>query len=177
LFSYSEAMNKYFSQGLELGRSFVQPRYWGRRSLEYLWQGIGALLRRQPNYRYLFGPVTLSGALPQLAKDALVQFFSQHFPDPEQLACGRTPYAAEQQPLASPSGDYSQDFASLKQYLAAMQVAIPTLYKQYADLCEAGGVRFLDFNIDADFADAIDGLVMVDIHQLKAAKRARYIPD
>ncbi|CAI8154303.1 MAG: Uncharacterised protein [Pseudidiomarina mangrovi] len=175
LFRYSPAMDRYFSQGLELGRSFVQPRYWGRRSLEYLWQGIGALLRRQPNYRYLFGPVTLSGALPQQAKDAMVQFFSQHFVDAEQLAAGRTPYVAEQQPLAPPSADYSYDFASLKQYLASMQVAIPTLYKQYADLCEPGGVRFLAFNIDTDFADAIDGLVMVDIAQLKASKRMRYI--
>lgn len=127
LFRYDERMERYFNQGLELGRSFVQPRYWGRRSLEYLWQGIGALLRRQPHYRYLFGPVTLSGALPQQAKDA------------------------------------------------TMQVAIPTLYKQYADLCEPGGVRFLAFNVDADFADAIDGLVMVDMAQLKPAKRARYI--
>lgn len=175
LFRYSKAMEPYFSQGLELGRSFVQPRYWGKRSLEYLWQGIGALLRRHPHYRYLFGPVTLSGALPQLAKDAMVQFFSQQFSDSEQLAVGRTPYLPQQQPLPQPTGDYRQDFAQLKQYLAAMQVAIPTLYKQYADLCEPGGVRFLAFNVDHDFADAIDGLVMVDINKLKASKRERYI--
>ena len=56
-----------------------------------------------------------------------------------------------------------------------MQVAIPTLYKQYADLCEPGGVRFLAFNVDNDFADAIDGLVMVDMNKLKASKRERYI--
>ena len=175
LFRYSKAMEPYFSQGLELGRSFVQPRYWGKRSLEYLWQGIGALLRRHPHYRYLFGPVTLSGALPQVAKDAMVQFFSQQFSDSDQLAVGRTPYLPQQQPLPPPSGDYRQDFAQLKQYLAAMQVAIPTLYKQYADLCEPGGVRFLAFNVDNDFADAIDGLVMVDMNKLKASKRERYI--
>ena len=175
LFRYSKAMEPFFSQGLELGRSFVQPRYWGKRSLEYLWQGIGALLRRHPHYRYLFGPVTLSGALPQVAKDAMVQFFSQQFSDSDQLAVGRTPYLPQQQPLPPPSGDYRQDFAQLKQYLAAMQVAIPTLYKQYADLCEPGGVRFLAFNVDNDFADAIDGLVMVDMNKLKASKRERYI--
>ena len=175
LFRYGDTMEPYFSQGLELGRSFVQPRYWGRRSLEYLWQGIGALLRRQPNYRYLFGPVTLSGALPQLAKDAMVQFFTEQFQDPEKLAEGRTPFLPEQRPLVPPSGDYRHDFAQLKHYLAAMQVAIPTLYKQYADLCEPGGVRFIAFNVDADFADAVDGLVMVDMAQLKSCKRDRYI--
>src|SRR5690606_16769765 len=29
LFRFSEAMNGYLAQGLELGRSFVQPKYWG----------------------------------------------------------------------------------------------------------------------------------------------------
>ena len=36
LFDYNEHMQPYFSQGLELGRSFVQPQYWGKRSLDYL---------------------------------------------------------------------------------------------------------------------------------------------
>ncbi len=34
------------SNGIELGRSFIQPRYWGRRGLDYLWSGIGAYLAR-----------------------------------------------------------------------------------------------------------------------------------
>ncbi len=36
LFNYSKEMQPYFEQGLELGRSFVQPKYWGKRSLDYL---------------------------------------------------------------------------------------------------------------------------------------------
>ncbi len=39
-----------------------------------------------------------------------------------------------------------------------------------------GGIHFLDFNIDADFGDCIDGLVLADIHMLKAKKKARYMP-
>ncbi|MDO6512502.1 GNAT family N-acyltransferase, partial [Celeribacter halophilus] len=46
-----------FGAGLELGRSFVQPCYWGKRSLDYLWVGIGAFLNRYPKYRYMFGAV------------------------------------------------------------------------------------------------------------------------
>ena len=56
-----------------------------------------------------------------------------------------------------------------------MGVAIPTLYKQYADLCEKGGVQFLAFGVDPDFSNSIDGLVLVDISQLKPKKRKRYI--
>jgi hypothetical protein len=36
-------------------------------------------------------------------------------------------------------------------------------------------VRFIDFNVDADFADCIDGLVMVDLDKLKPKKRSRYL--
>ena len=42
LFNYHKDMTPYFAQGIELGRSFVQPKYWGKRSLDYLWYGIGA---------------------------------------------------------------------------------------------------------------------------------------
>jgi len=59
--------------------------------------------------------------------------------------------------------------------LANMGVSIPTLYKQYSELCEPGGVKFLAFGTDPDFADCIDGLVLVDINQIKVNKRARYL--
>ncbi|MGB0733725.1 MAG: lysophospholipid acyltransferase family protein, partial [Pontibacterium sp.] len=72
LFKYNEQMDTYFEHGIELGRSFVQPKYWGRRSLDYLWYGIGAYLRKNPNVRYLFGPVSLSNTYPKAAKDMLV---------------------------------------------------------------------------------------------------------
>ena len=52
---------------------------------------------------------------------------------------------------------------------------VPTLYKQYADLCDDGGVRYIDFNVDANFGHCIDGLIMTDMSKLKAKKRLRYI--
>lgn len=56
-----------------------------------------------------------------------------------------------------------------------MGCAIPTLYKQYSELCEPGGVRFIDFGIDPDFNNCIDGLVLVDLQQLKESRYQRYI--
>src|SRR5690606_25760687 len=71
LFSFNEASRPYLEQGLELGRSFVQPKYWGKRSLDYLWFGIGAFLRANPGYRYLFGPVSISNGYPRQAMEML----------------------------------------------------------------------------------------------------------
>jgi hypothetical protein len=36
-------------------------------------------------------------------------------------------------------------------------------------------VQFLDFGIDPDFANCVDGLVLIDIHKMKLNKRQRYI--
>lgn len=38
LFRYSDDAITHIAEGLELGRSFVVPDYWGSRSLDYLWQ-------------------------------------------------------------------------------------------------------------------------------------------
>ena len=56
LFNYTESMKPYLERGLELGRSFVQPKYWGRRSLDYLWYGIGCLFAQKPQLSLFTGP-------------------------------------------------------------------------------------------------------------------------
>ncbi|MBR9830298.1 MAG: GNAT family N-acetyltransferase, partial [Oceanospirillales bacterium] len=70
---------------------------------------------------------------------------------------------------------YREDFSRLREQLDFLGVSVPTLYKQYSELCEPGGVSFLDFGVDADFNYCIDGLVLVDTHKVKTRKRERYI--
>ncbi|MBN7822057.1 GNAT family N-acyltransferase [Bowmanella yangjiangensis] len=176
LFDFGQDMDKYFEQGLELGRSFVQPKYWGKRSLDYLWYGIGAFLLRHPQYRYLFGPVSISGSLPAAAKDLLVYFYQLYFGGEVGIARSNRPYLIPQDLKDAFRGDdYKADFVQLKHLLANMGAAIPTLYKQYTEVCEPEGVKFLSFGVDPDFNDCVDGLVLVDITKLKANKRARYM--
>ena len=50
LFDYADDAIARIAQGMELGRSFDVPAYWGSRSIDYLWQGIGAYLRRHPRF-------------------------------------------------------------------------------------------------------------------------------
>lgn len=173
LFGFEEKLQPRLEQAIELGRSFIQPAYWGKRGLDYLWFGIGAYLARYPDYRYLFGSVSLSGSLPPAAKDLLVSFYRQHFAPTLALAPSRRPY-----PMTPPlfaGTDYGADLKELKARLDNLGCAIPTLYKQYSELCEPGGVQFMDFGIDPDFNHCIDGLVWVDVSRIKPHKRARYI--
>ncbi|WP_235869261.1 GNAT family N-acetyltransferase [Veronia nyctiphanis] len=180
LFDYDDGMKPYLDNGLELGRSFVQPKYWGKRSLDYLWMGIGAFIAKHPHYRYLFGPVTISNAMPQPAKELLILFYQTYFGSEETFARSKRPFRFDptnENLLAGhfSGDDYDADLKKLKMLLDHMGTSIPTLYKQYSEVCEKGGVSFLDFSIDPDFANCIDGLVMVDLTKLTNKKRKRYI--
>lgn len=178
LFAFTPGMQPFLQQGLELGRSFVQPRYWGKRSLDYLWFGIGAYLQRHPHCRYLFGPVSLSKDMPQAARDLLIYHYRRHY-GAACLAHARRPYVPGEglDVHGQFTGvDAGADFVRLKHLLAHMGTQVPTLFKQYTEVAEPDGVRFLDFGVDPDFAHCIDGLVLVDAQRLKAHKRARYMP-
>ena len=164
---------------IELGRSFVQPRYWGQHSLDYLWYGIGAYLREQPDIKYLFGPVSISNAYPQLAKELIIGFYKQQFGSDLPHAQAKTPFVISEQSQQFAAqefnSDYSTSFKILNSELRKLGVKVPTLYKQYVELCVDKGCHFIDFNVDPDFNNCIDSLIMVEIDKIAPKKRLRYI--
>jgi putative hemolysin len=190
LFDFDQAISPLLANGLELGRSFVQPKYWGSRSLEYLWNGIGAFLSENEQYRYLLGPVSISNTYSRPAKDRLIHYYQRYFsklPVSDDLefsadtilASSRNPYIIEDEIRNELDTLYNglsvkEGFVILKEQLSILGYTVPTLYKQYTDLCEEGGVTFLTFNIDHDFGDCVDGLVLVDTHKILETKRRRY---
>jgi putative hemolysin len=189
LFDYEKSATDFLNAGVELGRSFVQPAFWGSRSLDYLWQGIGAYLRHHSQVRYLFGPVSLSARLPLLAREWIVHFHQHYFgrPDSSQqagvsgtLASARNPFvvSAATAGLAASAWagrNLSDGLGILKDRLAGLDCQLPTLYRQYVDLCEPDGVCFLAFGTDPAFGHCVDGLIRLDLERLKDAKRARYL--
>jgi putative hemolysin len=180
LFDFSPAARELIAQGVELGRSFVHPAYWGSRSLDYLWQGIGAYLRAHPQVRYLFGPVSLSAALPLPAREWIVHCHRHFFGESHGLARARNPFLIRAQIEAEAmqawdGATLDQALKRLKLKLGEYGAALPTLYRQYVDLCDPAGIRFLGFGVDPDFGHCVDGLILVDLQWLKPAKRARYI--
>lgn len=171
----------WLDEGLELGRSFVQPRYWGSRSLDYLWQGIGAYYVRHPEVRYLFGTVSISAAkYPKEAIDYLVAFYRHYFHNPAFQVTSKNPY------LLSPEKQHYFDnrfadtdqktaYKAMKRHLREMNLVIPTLFKHYSELCKSGGAIFTDFGVDPNFGDCVDGFVIIDLNKIKASKKSRYV--
>ena len=181
LFEHTKHFNKYLSNSIELGRSFVQPKYWGSRALDYLWQGIGAYLSNNPQIKYMYGPVSLSANYPKVAKDMILFFYDTYFPAKKEIVKARIPYSIDfkdeymkvfQSELLL--NNYKEDFKTLKKALGFLALSVPTLYKQYADLCEEGGIEFCAYNIDKEFSNCVDSFILVDISKIKEKQKKRY---
>lgn len=181
LFKFGKELIPYLENAIELGRSFVQPRYQGKRSLDYLWQGIGAYLSQHPAINFMIGPVSLSHSYPEAAQKIIASFYTELF------GCGKTlvepahPFDFAQISEFTPKNrpidetDYRRAFAMLKEKLAEHGVSVPILYKQYVELCKPGGCEFLSFNIDPEFSSCVDALILVHVSAIKEKKRQRYI--
>lgn len=179
LFKYNDVFAPYLKSSIELGRSFVQPKYWGTRALDYLWYGIGAYLKENPQIKYMFGTVSISANFANIAKDLMIFHYSHHYKNDKSLVEAKLPYQ-----YSSSIKDIKnifelknkkEDFKILKSSLNSINTSVPTLFKQYSDICEDGGVTFLGFNIDPDFSNCVDGFILVDISKLKEKARKRYI--
>jgi putative hemolysin len=179
LFRFDEKFEPYLEKGIELGRSFVQPKYWNSRALDYLWQGIGAYLKGRPDIRYLFGAVSLSDTFNQKAQGLMIYFYQTYFGAHENLVQHKAPYSMvqwvkEHCEKVFKGDDYRTDMRTLKEELGFMGYSVPTLYKQYSELCEEGGVQFMDFGYDKNFNNCMDGFIVADLNLLKESKRKRY---
>lgn len=175
LFRYADDALPRIAEGMELGRSFVAPEYWGSRSIDYLWQGIGAYLRRHPQVRYLFGAVSMSAALPLHAREQIVSYYAHYYGAARTQATSRHPFRYSAPPPSFGAMDADTAFRVLKANLDTLGASVPMLYKQYTELCEPGGARFLAFGVDPAFSDSIDGLIEVDLQRIRPRKRARYL--
>ncbi len=181
LFEFKSQFDDIFPFAIELGRSFIQPKYWTKRGLDYLWQGIGGYLKTHPQVRYLFGAVSISNDYPELAKQQIAGFY-QHFYQPcnaNNMATARMPYRLNRSVIENyRSLSVAQASRQLKRALNQQGVVLPTLYKHYSELCEPQGVNFVGFNVDPDFSFCVDGLILVDLNHIKENKKRRYLtPD
>ncbi|RYY73175.1 MAG: lysophospholipid acyltransferase family protein [Gammaproteobacteria bacterium] len=185
LFDYQPSILPYLEHALELGRSFVHPHYWGKASLDYLWQGLGAYLQHNPEIRYVLGPVSMSSQYPKKLRDALVYYYERYYcpagiNTSDALAYGKHPHETDEDELIYLQQQFAglnrdQGFDVLQQIFNEQNHKIPVLFKQYAALYEEGGYHLLAFSVDSEFGNCVDGLFIADLNLMKAAKRARYL--
>ena len=146
LFHFSKQFEtKYLPQTIELGRSFVQPRYQpssGNRkgifSLDNLWDGLGALVVDNEDIKYFFGKVTMYLDYPKQARDLILSFISHYFPNKGGLVTAKSPlrlyndtslFINEISTLS-----YEEAFKLLTQHVRKLNTSIPPLISAYMNL-------------------------------------------
>lgn len=182
LFHFNQDFDKYLHNSIELGRSFVQPRYWGSRALDYLWQGIGAYLYQNPHIKYMFGPVSMSVSIPKNAQNLIIYYYQKYYGNRTEMLNPTQQFILSEHELKELqqifiANNAKDDFLILKEQLGFYETTIPTLYKQYTELCDEGGISFMGFNVDKEFSNCVDSFILVEIDKIKEKKKSRYIKD
>lgn len=181
LFSFDQRFVDAVTPGLEMGRSFVAPAY--QRNylpLLLLWRGIGAYVVKNPRYKLLFGPVSISAEYEALSQGLMLGHLKAHRFEPE-LATRVAP--------RNPVGDANSDrfglfwsdvmlgdldeVSRMVSDVERDEKGVPVLVREYLKL----GGRFVAFNRDPLFSDVVDGLVLVDLTQTPAKLLRRYMGD
>jgi putative hemolysin len=178
-FEISDNFNTFLHESIEVGRSFIQPKYWKSNALDFIWQGIGAYLQQNPDIRFLWGSVSISDNYSHLAKSLIVHYYTKWYSGPNDMFNAYQPFnipklLQDDCYRILNSNNYKDDFKKLKEALKTLGYSIPILYRRYTELTEFGGSCFLGFNIDHNFANSIDGLILVDLHLLRDEYKERY---
>lgn len=166
LFEFSRHLNDVLRQSIELGRSFVVPEYQRRsQTLLLLWRGILHVLLRNPSYRYLMGPVSMSGGYAMAAKWLLIDYIkTNHWnADLAKYVVARNGVGA----LGRPALDAelirgivsAEEIDKLIRDVEPSGQGMPVLMKKYLQL----GGRVMGFNIDPLFNDTLDAMLVLDL--------------
>jgi len=178
LFHFEPEFFEKLGPALELGRSFVVPEYQRQfASLLLLWKGIGAYISRHPETPVLFGAVSISSRYNAASRELIVRYFeSRRSEGVSRLVRPRRPF----RPFRFRPWDCAgtcravrdlEDLGDLVSDLETDAKRIPILFRQYAKL----GGTLLAFNVDRNFSDVLDGLVLLDLRRTDSGALERYM--
>ena len=109
----------------------------------------------------------------------MIFYYSHYYGGKEALVEPKVPYTYSNNLLEITElfnlDDKKKDFKFLRTTLSNIGFSIPTLYKQYSEITEDGGVKFLGFNVDKSFSDCVDGLILLEVEKIKDSAKQRYI--
>jgi len=164
LFKFAPNFFRRVSPALEMGRSFVAPDYQKSYSaLLLLWKGIAAYVAAYPRYRHLFGPVSIPAEYKDASRQLMAGYFgaAHGLPEFAGLVKPRTPLRGDPwlRKAAASLVEDIDDMAALLGGIEADGKGVPVLLRQYLKL--GGGL--LGFNLDPDFSNVLDGLILVDL--------------
>ena len=170
LFKISRKFAPILNVSIELGRSFIIKEYQKKPlSLFLLWKGILYLLLKNPNYRYLLGPVSISNEFKPYSKSLCVEFLKANHFNSELAGYirARNPYKLsppviiEKDLFLKYTGN---DTGRLDDFIRDFdpRYKTPILLKKYLSV----NAEVLGFNIDPLFNNCLDALMILDLFEV-----------
>lgn len=173
LFRFAPEFFERLGPAVELGRSFVRPEYQrSSQALLLLWKAIARFVASKTRAHVLFGPVSISADYSAWSRALTARVLTTSPEDPLLGTCvtARRPFSGPRLPSLSTACLAAT--ADLSAVVAeATGAELPVLVREYRKL----GGRFLAWNLDAQFADVLDGLVLVDLLRTERRLLAFYL--
>jgi putative hemolysin len=168
------------SSGLEMGRSFIRQEY--QRSpmcLPLLWHGICKYLIRYPEYHSLYGCVSICSEYQKSSVDLMIDYLKKFRPAPENVSevKPRTKHRQRQRHLRTwlkdldPSNMNPDQLSQMISMLEPDGKGIPVLLRHYLK----AGSKILCFNVDPDFSDVVDALIIVNLYETDSKLIASFL--
>lgn len=184
-FDFSPAfVNDYLPYTIELGRSWVQPNFQpsvnprkGLFALDNIWDGLGALIRFNPDIKYFFGKVTMYPNYNVDCRDFLLHFMHHYFPDKEQLMRPFHPlkqdYDKEYIESQLEGLDFKDGFKVLNGHIRDRGEFIPPLVNIYMNLSPT--MKTFGTAVNPDFGNVEETGILVTIADIFEDKKERHL--
>lgn len=170
LFKMGNGFKETLRQSLELGRSFIVSEYQRKPlPLFLLWKGILFFLLKNPEYRYLIGPVSISNTYSEKSKELIIRYIMANFYDYEKAALvkprNRFKVKTRDLHLNEAMMHLSPQLSSLDKFIGDVDQynsGLPVLLKKYLGL----NAKIIAFNVDPKFNNCVDGMIVLDIYNI-----------
>lgn len=179
LFHFEKPFLANLEAAVEMGRSFVVKEYQrSLASLPLLWKGIACWVARNPHYKKLFGPVSISKDYSSLSRKMIVEFlqYNRMHPHLSAFVKARNPFRylrtrRMMREFISADLQNVDDCSALISSLETDGKGIPVLLKHYLKL----NATILSFNVDKEFSSVVDGLILVDFTEIDPRLLSKYM--
>jgi len=183
-FNFSEEfISDFLPQTVELGRSWIQPKFQpansrkGLFSLDNLWDGLGAIVVENPWVNYFFGKVTMYSSFDAVAKSYILSFMHYYFPDHKNLV---TPIQALDIDTSNPGIlelikglPFNEGYKILQKEVKECGTKIPPLVNNYMGL--SATMKTFGTAINKDFGAVDETAILITINDIFHEKKERHL--
>lgn len=187
LFDFSSRfISDYLPYTIELGRSFVQPKYQpaidnrkGVFSLDNLWDGLGAVVLLNPEVKYLFGKVTMYRHYNREGRDLLLMFLNNYFPDKEGLIKPKESlklgYATDLPNQGNPFEGlaYKDGYKVLNSQIRSLGENVPPLINTYMNLSPT--MMTFGTALNDEFGEVEETGILITLDDIYDTKKHRHM--